>query len=61
MESITNNSINAHDFIDEAKAHQSIHHFEETSHNQNDQYTAQPVWNNRNERLNELRSERIKE
>ena len=45
-----------HDFIDEAKAHASIHHFEERSHNPTDQYTAQPVWNNRNERLNELKS-----
>ena len=35
-----------HDFIDEAKAHQSIHHFEETYHNQNDQYSAQPMLNN---------------
>ena len=35
-----------HDFIDEAKAHQSIHHFEERYHNQNDQYSAQPMLNN---------------
>jgi hypothetical protein len=35
-----------HDFIDEAKAHASIHHFENTSHNQTDQYSAQPVLNN---------------
>ena len=35
-----------HDFIDEAKAHQSIHHFEETYHNQNEQYSAQPMLNN---------------
>ena len=35
-----------HDFIDEAKAHQSIHHFEERSHNQTDQYSAQPMLNN---------------
>ena len=35
-----------HDFIDEAKAHQSIHHFENTWHNQTDQYSAQPVLNN---------------
>ena len=35
-----------HDFIDEAKAHVSIHHFEETYHNQTDQYSAQPVLNN---------------
>lgn len=34
-----------HDFIDEAKAHQSIHHFENTSHNQNAQYSAQPMLN----------------
>jgi hypothetical protein len=36
-----------HDFIDEAKAHQYIHHFEETSHNPNDQYAAQPILNGR--------------
>ena len=35
-----------HDFIDEAKAHQSIHHFEETYHKQNEQYSAQPMLNN---------------
>ena len=35
-----------HDFIDEAKAHQSIHHFENSWHNQTDQYSAQPVLNN---------------
>ena len=35
-----------HDFIDEAKAHASIHHFEEKYHNQTDQYSAQPVLNN---------------
>lgn len=35
-----------HDFIDEAKAHQSIHHFEETYHNQDKQYSAQPMLNN---------------
>lgn len=34
-----------HDFIDEAKAHQSIHHFEETYHKQNEQYSAQPMLN----------------
>ena len=34
-----------HDFIDEAKAHASIHHFEETYHNQNKQYSAQPMLN----------------
>lgn len=38
-----------HDFIDEAKANQSIYHFEETYHNQNDQYSAQPMLNNWNE------------
>ena len=41
-----------HDFIDEAKAHASIHHFEETYHNHNDQYSAQPMlkkWNENNE------------
>ena len=35
-----------HDFIDEAKAHQSIHHFEETYHKQNEQYSAQPMLKN---------------
>lgn len=35
-----------HDFIDEAKAHQSIHHFEETYYNQDKQYSAQPMLNN---------------
>ena len=35
-----------HDFIDEAKAHQSIQHFEETWHNQNDQYSVQQLLNN---------------
>ena len=34
-----------HDFLDETKAHQSIHHFEEKYHNQNDQYSAQPMLN----------------
>lgn len=38
-------STDIHDFLDEAKANQLIHHFEETSHNQNDQYSAQPMWN----------------
>lgn len=45
-----------HDFIDEAKAHQSILHFEEKWHNQNDQYSVQPMLNNWNEQMNELRS-----
>lgn len=35
-----------HDFIDEAKAHQSIHHFEETYHKQNEQYSGQPMLKN---------------
>ena len=38
-----------HDFIDEAKAHASIHHFEDTYHNPTDQYSAQPMLNNWNE------------
>ena len=38
-----------HNFIDEAKAHTSIHHFENTWHNQNDQYSVQPMLNNWNE------------
>ena len=38
-----------HDFIDEAKAHTSIQHFEGTWHNQNNQYSAQPMLNNWNE------------
>ena len=42
-----------HDFIDEAKANQSIHHFEETWHNPNDQYSAQPMLKNWNERMKE--------
>ena len=46
-------STDIHEFIDEAKAHQSIHNFEETYHNQNDQYSAQPIWNNWTERMNE--------
>ena len=40
------------EFIDEAKARASIHHFEERYHNQNDQYSAQPMlkkWNENNE------------
>jgi hypothetical protein len=37
-----------HDFIDEAKAHQSIHHFEAKWHNQNKQYSAQPILNSCN-------------
>lgn len=40
-----------HDFIDEAKANQSIHHFEEKYHNQNEQYSAQAIWNNWSERI----------
>ena len=43
-----------HEFIDEAKAHQSIHHFEETYHNQNNQYSAQTILKNWNEQMNEL-------
>ena len=35
-----------HDFIDEAKANQSIRHFEKTWHNQDKQYSAQPMLNN---------------
>lgn len=35
-----------HDFIDEAKAHQSIHHFENTWHNQTDQYSVQTILKN---------------
>lgn len=44
-----------HDFIDEAKAHQSIHHFEERWQKQNEQYSAQPMLNNwsDNEGVNE--------
>lgn len=34
-----------HDFIDETKAHASIHNFEEKYHDQNDQYSAQPMLN----------------
>ena len=40
-----------HDFIDEAKANQSIHHFEDTSHNPNEQYSAQPILNDWSERI----------
>ena len=44
-----------YDFIDEAKAHNSIQHFEETYHKQNEQYSAQPMLNNwsDNEGVNE--------
>ena len=35
-----------HNFLDEAKANESIRHFEETYHQQNDQYSAQPMLNN---------------
>lgn len=35
-----------HDFLDEAKAHQSIHHFEDTYYNHNAQYSAQPMLKN---------------
>ena len=42
-----------HDFIDEAKAHASIHHFEASYHNPTDQYSAQAIWNNWTERMNE--------
>ena len=38
-----------HDFIDEAKAHNSIHHFEERWQKQNEQYSAQPMLNNWND------------
>ena len=50
-----------HDFIDEAKAHASIHHFEERYHNQNDQYSVQPMLNNWNERMSDLRNEGVNE
>lgn len=46
MKQIRNYNIDIHDFLDEAKAHASIHHFEERYHNQIDQYSAQPVLNN---------------
>ena len=35
-----------HDFIDEAKAHASIHHFEEKWQNHSEQYSAQPMLKN---------------
>ena len=44
-----------HDFIDEAKANQSIQHFEEKWQNQTDQYSAQPMLKNWNERISDLR------
>lgn len=31
---------NTHDFLDEAKAHASIHHFEDTHRNPNEQYST---------------------
>jgi hypothetical protein len=37
---------NPHDFLDEAKPHASIHHFEEKYHDQNDQYSAQKILKN---------------
>lgn len=43
---------NTHDFLDETKARDSIHHFEEKYHDQNDQYSAQTILKNWNERLN---------
>ena len=42
-----------HDFIDEAKAHVSIHHFEEKYHNPTEQYAAQAIWSDWNERMQE--------
>ena len=45
-------SIDIHDFIDETKAHASIHHFEEKYHKPNEEYAAQPMlkkWNENNE------------
>ena len=48
-------STDIHDFLDETKANQLIHHFEETSHNQNDQYSAQPMLNNWNDQMNDIR------
>ena len=48
-----------HDFIDEAKAHASILHFEEKYLNPTDQYVAQPMLKNWNDRISDLRSERI--
>lgn len=41
------------DFLDEAKAHASIHHFENTSHNPTEQYAAQAIWSDWNERMQE--------
>ena len=41
-----------HDFIDEAKAHQSIHHFEERYPNHNNQYAAQTILKNWSEGIN---------
>lgn len=38
-----------HDFIDETKAHASIHHFEEKWQNHSEQYSAQPMLKNRSE------------
>ena len=49
------------DFLDEANAHASIHHFEASYHNQNDQYSAQPMLNNWNERMSDLRNEGVNE
>lgn len=34
------------DFLDETKAHEYIHHFEEQWHKQNEQYSSQPILNN---------------
>ena len=34
------------DFLDETKAHEYIHHFEEQWQKQNEQYSAQPILNN---------------
>ena len=34
------------DFLDETKAHEYIHHFEEQWHKQNEQYSVQPILNN---------------
>ncbi len=50
-----------HDFIYEAKAHASIHHFEDTSHHPNEQYAAQTILKNWNRRMKELSNERNKE
>lgn len=38
---------------------QSIRHFEDTYHQQNERYSAQPMLNNWSERLKELTNERI--